>query len=176
MSVAVRSPDDNSPIVFDLEQFMGTWHVTHSTLPLWKSKKDVSITYALKNPSSQGTTQFDDIVEYRSESAPSTSKRSRIVGVDTFLPFVSDDPQATQSPPPRYHWRGRGLLCIVTSRWQVLGCSTDTSSGPAWVSPTLKRRCSPLQEIINKAQALGGMVGQLTNDFFAVKRSPPLDG
>ncbi|TFY77567.1 hypothetical protein EWM64_g6447 [Hericium alpestre] len=101
---------------FSLGELMGTWyaavdlielsreglfgaayrHVVYSTLPFWKNKKDVTITY-------------DPV----SDSGP--EPRS-IKGIDTLL----DDPTATDASPTRYKWRGSGLLKISTSKWQVL--------------------------------------------------------
>ncbi|EJF65138.1 hypothetical protein DICSQDRAFT_152415 [Dichomitus squalens LYAD-421 SS1] len=147
----------NPPIELDLEKFMGKWYVIHSTLPLWKSRKDVTITYALKTSPSEETVKFDDIVEYRSKSDPPTSSRSRVVGIDTLIsspdtnappassaarsgPLGGSDAPSTGSAPAdaavatsnksaqtRYKWRGKGWLVIASSRWQLLGCSADPS-------------------------------------------------
>ncbi|OBZ68202.1 hypothetical protein A0H81_11926 [Grifola frondosa] len=176
--VAIHPPDvHNPPIIFDLEQFMGTWHVTHSTLPLWKSRKDVTITYTLKDTqSSPNTLQFDDIVEYRSKSDPPSSTRTRI-------------------PPPRtrYKWRGKGWLMVASSRWQILGCSSDTSptAASAWALTYFEKTLftpagldiyartahglpdALVQDIINKAKALDGDVGSLAEKFFEVERTLP---
>ncbi|KAI0702937.1 hypothetical protein C8T65DRAFT_655143 [Cerioporus squamosus] len=85
-SIILYQPDShNPPIDLDLEKFMGTWHVTHSTLPLWRSRKDVTITYALKTSPSDESVKFDDIVEYRSKSNSPSSTRSRVVGIDTLM-------------------------------------------------------------------------------------------
>ncbi|KAI0645374.1 hypothetical protein C8Q79DRAFT_964333 [Trametes meyenii] len=141
--VVLHQPDaHNSPIDLDLNKFMGTWHVVKSTLPLWKSRKDVTITYALKSsPSNGATVQFDDTVEYRSKSDPASSRRSRVTGVDTLVEpseanasaAAAADTTASESGAPsrpaqtRFKWRGKGWLAVATSRWQVLGCSRDPS-------------------------------------------------
>ncbi|KAI0674977.1 hypothetical protein C8Q78DRAFT_511934 [Trametes maxima] len=141
--VVLHQPDaHNPPIELDLERFMGTWHVIRSTLPLWKSRKDVTITYALKSSSNGGTVQFDDTVEYRSKSDPASSRRSRVTGVDTLVEppeasasaaAAAADTTATEGGTPsrpaqtRFKWRGKGWLAVATSRWQVLGCSRDPS-------------------------------------------------
>ncbi|KAJ8609100.1 hypothetical protein MRB53_039299 [Persea americana] len=44
----------------DPSWFHGTWHVTHSTLPLWRDKRNVRITYT---PLSEG--RLDDLVTYQ---------------------------------------------------------------------------------------------------------------
>jgi hypothetical protein len=33
-----------------LDWLSGTWNVTHSTLPMWKNKRNVTITYACARP------------------------------------------------------------------------------------------------------------------------------
>lgn len=83
----------------------GLWHVTHSTLPMWKSNRNVTITYrSLPN----NAEVLDDLVEYQ----PLTSeKRKKVEGVDT------PDAEVVGA----YSWRGRGLLKIASSHWQVLG-------------------------------------------------------
>ncbi|KAI0930333.1 hypothetical protein AcW1_009056 [Taiwanofungus camphoratus] len=170
-----------------------------------QSKKDVTITYVRKPPtSSEQVTQFDDIVEYRGRSDQVTSKRSKVVGIDTLLlPPISTsavlDPQSVHPPQTRFKWRGKGWLIIASSRWQVLGCDdgrddgTDSTTGvdvrPAWALTYFEKTLfTPagldiyarsaqglpeglLQEIINKAKALGGEVGLLADQFFEVERS-----
>ncbi|KAI0356154.1 hypothetical protein OH77DRAFT_1423752 [Trametes cingulata] len=202
--VILHSPDhSNPPIDLNLEKFMGTWHVIHSTLPLWTSKKDVTITYALKPSSATGEVQFDDTVEYRAKSASSSSKRSRVTGVDTLavspqsdVPLSTGEQRevaSTASRPAltRYKWRGKGWLAVATSRWQVLGCSRDTSpeNPNAWAVTYFERTLFTPQgldiysrtaeglpdelvrEIIAKAKALGGDVAKLAEAFFEVERS-----
>ncbi|KAK6512315.1 hypothetical protein TWF481_001203 [Arthrobotrys musiformis] len=96
-----------------------TWWVTTSTLPMWKSAKNIRITYTLI-PS---TKNIDDIIHYNPRSGPpattSTPEEAAklvtksIHGVD--YPLSEDDKDLT------YKWRGKGLLFIATSRWQVVG-------------------------------------------------------
>ncbi|PCH43718.1 hypothetical protein WOLCODRAFT_90452 [Wolfiporia cocos MD-104 SS10] len=198
---------------------MGTWHVTHSTLPLWRNRKDVTITYVARLSAGKPA-EFDDIVEYRAKSAPPTSTRSRIVGVDKLVvPLTSISSSGTSADPgpsTRFKWRGKGWLMIASSRWQILGCGfardrrvnvdsaddgdADVPSRPPDSTPQPeiqaewaltyfeKTLFTPagmdiyarapqglpdelLQEIIRKAQALGGVVGALATQFFEVERS-----
>ncbi|KAF8305157.1 hypothetical protein DL93DRAFT_371183 [Clavulina sp. PMI_390] len=117
---------------FDIDKFMGKWHVLHSSLPLWKNKKDVTITYTplgSVDPSSTPSDdpiRFNDIVEYRSASSTSSppSTRSRIEGIDTLQPPPKDAPDGYR-PAASYKWRGKGWLMIASSKWQVLGYGDD---------------------------------------------------
>ena len=162
-----------------------------------QSRKDVTITYTRKPQTDDTSVQFDDVVEYRSKSDSASSKRSSIVGVDTLLtPHKPSRPEVSQEAPAaaaqtRYKWRGKGLLMIASSRWQVLGCSRDPSPGNtvAWaVTYFEKTLFTPpgldiyartaeglpdglVEEIIAKVKALGGDVGLLAKTFFEVERS-----
>ncbi|KDQ57588.1 hypothetical protein JAAARDRAFT_207092 [Jaapia argillacea MUCL 33604] len=148
MGILIHEPNsDGWPEDFNIDTFMGTWYVTHSTLPLWKSKKDVSITYTpLPSHHSSGSDErvvrFLDTVSYRSSSFPSSNKPSTVEGVDTAIPTPSASSTTQSGPPTRFKWRGKGWLTIASSRWQVLGYSnpqhtlsdTDATNppSPAW--------------------------------------------
>jgi hypothetical protein len=88
-----------------MEFLQGSWHVTHSTLPMWKSNRNVVITYtALSDPPGA----IDDLVEYQPLKS---DKQKTVRGVDTPDPAV----------PAAYNWRGKGWLMIASSHWEVLG-------------------------------------------------------
>jgi hypothetical protein len=87
------------------EFLMGTWHVTHSSLPLWKDKRNVNITY--KEIDSSGV-KIDDLVQYQ---AVGSDKIKSINGVDT----------PTPGNPGAWDWRGKGWLKIASSHWECLG-------------------------------------------------------
>ncbi|EON65627.1 hypothetical protein W97_04866 [Coniosporium apollinis CBS 100218] len=103
----------------------GKWHVTHSTLPMWRSKSNVSISYTpLPYPpsteialTSATLPRLDDLVEYQ----PHGSSRTKAIrGVST----PSDSSGWT------YDWRGKGWLMVATSRWEILGYGKE--GGNRW--------------------------------------------
>jgi hypothetical protein len=97
------SPEDFTPPHVSFLQ--GVWHVTHSTLPMWKTNRNVTITYkSLEN----NAEVLDDLVQYQPLNS---DKHKRVEGVDT------PDAETVAA----YSWRGRGLLKIASSHWQVLG-------------------------------------------------------
>ena len=101
-----------SAVVFDppTAEFMsGPWHVTHSTLPMWKKNRNVVITYT---PLSGPTGGLDDLVQY---NPLGSEKQKTVKGVDTPDPVI----------PCAYDWRGKGLLKIASSHWEVLGYGGD---------------------------------------------------
>lgn len=82
--------------------------MTHSTLLMWKKKKIQIIHTPLKSPPGA----LDDLVEY---SPIDGHKYKSVCGIDT--------------PDPARHamdsWKGRGLLKIASSHWEVLGYGDD---------------------------------------------------
>ncbi|KAF3927686.1 hypothetical protein ABW21_db0203558 [Orbilia brochopaga] len=97
------------------QSLLKTWWVTTSTLPMWKSAKNITITYSAV-PSTPSA--IDDMIHYQSRSSDATSSSTpapvkSIHGVDHPL---------TENPTDlSYKWRGKGWLMIATSRWQVVG-------------------------------------------------------
>ena len=73
----------------------GTWHVTHSTLPMWRNNRNVKITYTQLPPSASGQICLDDKVEYQSLKS---EKLKTVAGIDT--PALG----------AAWNWRGKGWL------------------------------------------------------------------
>src|SRR5579862_6742570 len=116
----------------------GTWHVTHSTLPMWKTKKNVRITYKSLPLRSgtilSGTYRLDDLVSYQD---PSSGKINTVHGIDTSS--GSGDTDA-------WDWRGTGLLFLLTSHWEILGWGDGYVNGGDGGSDSLliKKEYNPL--------------------------------
>ncbi|KAF2456901.1 hypothetical protein BDY21DRAFT_262276, partial [Lineolata rhizophorae] len=109
----------------------GPWHVTHSTLSMWKSKRNVRITYTpLASDSTGGPVRVDDLVEYQTSGS---DKVKSVHGVDTA--------EAGTNEGWAWNWRGKGWLVIATSRWETLGYGTEAveegsepqNTGTDWV-------------------------------------------
>lgn len=121
-----------------LEWLHRTWTVTHSTLSMWRTARNVRITYKPLAPSGTGDSarpRVDDLVEYEKSSGKGGVKT--VSGVDT---ASASGAAATGS----WDWRGKGLLGFVTSHWEVLGWGErDTVEGGkerwavTWFAPTL---------------------------------------
>lgn len=100
-----------------------TWHVTHSTLPMWKSKRNVRIQYTPLEPSvasisADNTDRLDDLVTYQSLTG---EKVSEVKGID----------KAAGSGTHRgeWDWRGKGWLKVASSHWEVLGWGEEANNG-----------------------------------------------
>ena len=158
----------------------GTWHVTHSTLPMWSSKRNVTITYE-SLPSTPGTTsqnntdRLDDIVSYQ----PLTSEKVKTVnGIDT----------ASGKDARAWDWRGKGWLKIASSHWEVLGWGELDGGGqwavtyfaktlftPAGIDVYSREKSGVPEEVLEGIKAsLGGIadagVKKLAGEIFEVKR------
>lgn len=109
----------------------GTWTVTHSTLSMWRSARNVRISYALLPAKGDGRTRIDDLVEY--EPTSKTGVLKTVEGVDT---------QASNGAG--WDWRGKGWLFFVSSHWEVLGWGEETAQDGSkerwavtWFAPTV---------------------------------------
>ncbi|KIR67286.1 hypothetical protein I314_02504 [Cryptococcus bacillisporus CA1873] len=130
----------DGPDGFDRSWFMGKWDVVWSTLPMWKDKKDVTITYTPTNRRYETRiVEFEDLVEYRARSSTDGSKTYTskcqnkepsgrandiaVRGIDTLSPA---------SNGATFDWKGKGLLFFVHSHWEVLGYGKDVEQGLEW--------------------------------------------
>ncbi|USW51963.1 hypothetical protein Slin15195_G052820 [Septoria linicola] len=104
-----------------------TWNVTHSSLPMWKSKKNVQIKYTPLEPSSpsiakENTDRLDDLVTSQPLHG---DKVSSIRGVDKVA--------GTGDSGGEWDWRGKGWLMIASSHWEILGWGEEhNNNGNKW--------------------------------------------
>ncbi|WVQ67618.1 uncharacterized protein L199_005821 [Kwoniella botswanensis] len=115
--ITIHPPSSTHPSLsegtFDRSWFMGKWGVAWSTLPMWKGKK----------AGAENHTKFEDLVEYRKESAAEGSKPSTVKGVDTLT---------TGANAATFDWKGSSYLFFVHSHWEVLGFGKDEINGLEW--------------------------------------------
>ncbi|KAK6910043.1 hypothetical protein I203_104072 [Kwoniella mangroviensis CBS 8507] len=126
VEITIHPPSSTHPSLsegtFDRSWFMGKWGVAWSTLPMWKGKKDVTITYT-PIAGTENHTKFEDLVEYKKESAAEGSKPSTVKGVDTLT---------TGANAATFDWKGSSYLFFVHSHWEVLGFGKDEINGLEW--------------------------------------------
>ncbi|KAL2891212.1 hypothetical protein HOO65_010570 [Ceratocystis lukuohia] len=122
-----------SPAAPPVEWLSRTWSVTHSTLDMWRSARNVRITYS-QLPSKNNRARMDDLVEYESNKTAANHPVKSVVGVDTVCGHDASS----------WTWRGRGLLFFVSSHWEILAWGENTlPSGEiecwtvTWFAPTL---------------------------------------
>ncbi|KZV80873.1 hypothetical protein EXIGLDRAFT_730156 [Exidia glandulosa HHB12029] len=168
--VIINKPGSDDP-QFDqqllVEEIMGKWHVVRSSLPMWKGKKDVTLTYTPIKPTTDPLS-FKDLVEYRGEGKPATSTPSSVKGVDH------------QQGAARFEWRGSGWLKIATSKWELIGYGgqwavsffAKTLFTPAGIDILVRTPGELADDVLDGIArdivAVGGDVGALAHGLFAV--------
>ncbi|KXL45868.1 hypothetical protein M433DRAFT_67257 [Acidomyces richmondensis BFW] len=103
------------------------WHVTHSTLPMWKNKRNVRIQYTPLEPtlpsiSKENTNRIDDVVTYQGLSS---EKIHTVAGIDICA--------STGDERGEWNWRGKGWLKIVGSHWEILGWGEELETKNKWL-------------------------------------------
>lgn len=91
-------------LILTLELLAGTWHIHYTNFPMWLKgdKLHPTFNYIIADKKSkQGLT---DIVRYQKNG-----KTKEIVGFDT--PMNAENTQ--------FKWRGKGLLWMFSSKWEV---------------------------------------------------------
>ncbi|KAK1815115.1 hypothetical protein LTR12_010454 [Friedmanniomyces endolithicus] len=130
-SAANPPPGYQSPTLSWLTE---TWHVTHSTLPMWKNKRNVRIQYTPLPPSTGSnsaaseTDRIDDLVTYQSLTG---DKVTTLHGVDKLSTTTSTG--SNGEAKDAWDWRGKGWLKIAGSHWEVLGWGEEVATGNKWV-------------------------------------------
>lgn len=124
-------PEPATQTTAPIEWFIRTWTVTHSTLSMWRTARNVRITYKTLPAKPDGRVRIDDLVEYEPSNQADGAVKS-VAGTDT------------QSPNGGWDWRGKKWLFFVSSHWEVLGSGEEkTADGETerwavtWFAPTL---------------------------------------
>ncbi|EJT97316.1 hypothetical protein DACRYDRAFT_72195, partial [Dacryopinax primogenitus] len=163
---------------FPAEALNGQWFLVRSTMDMWKTHKDTSMTYTLSTPFPNLV--YNDNKKFRSLSSPSSKAPTSIDGISTLLPTMG----GSEEHGANFKWRGVGfLLQMATSTWQILGYDLEEGWFVTWFDKTLftpagldiytrkpdSLSAERLGEIVKAAQALEGDAGRLAQGFFEVK-------
>ena len=134
--VKLRSPSVYVPIPAtatppSLAWLSRTWTVTHSTLPMWRSSRDVRISYSVLAPSSDARERNADRVEHVPISSGDGSDELSCCERLRAAPTVIEGVNTATLPgdASSWDWRGKGALFFVTSHWEVLGWGERTVDG-----------------------------------------------
>ncbi|KAK1061680.1 hypothetical protein LTR33_012657, partial [Friedmanniomyces endolithicus] len=140
VNIIIRPPSfsaANPPLGYQsptLAWLTETWHVTHSTLPMWKNKRNVRIQYTTLPPSTGSnsaaseTDRIDDLVTYQGLTG---DKVTTLHGVDKLSTTTSTG--SNGQAKDAWDWRGKGWLKIAGSHWEVLGWGEEVATGNKWV-------------------------------------------
>ena len=114
-AISVRPPPTTGHFQADfippaIDWLSGTWHLTHSTLSMWKNNRNVTSSYSIiPTPKDQNTpSKLDDTTSYQTLTS---AKVKSLGGIDT----------ACGTDTSVWDWRGKGWLAIATSHWEILG-------------------------------------------------------
>ncbi|KAG8162976.1 hypothetical protein KVR01_007454 [Diaporthe batatas] len=144
-----------------------TWTVTHSTLAMWRTARNVRITYSPLPADPAGRARIDDLVQYEKKTSGKAAVKT-VQGVDT---CSSPGEAGTAS----WDWRGKGLLAFVTSHWEVVGWGERDAAGGegegggkerwavTWFAPTLFTK----EGVDLYSDRKGGMSPALAADILA---------
>ncbi|KAG9004257.1 histidinolphosphatase [Tulasnella sp. JGI-2019a] len=122
---------------------MERWAVMASTLPLWKDRKNVMISYSQIDDKPINET-FRDTIQFNfSEKAGPGKEPTTVEGVDTLQMIEpGDEGSAAESETKagngvRYKWKGSGIMAVSPpAQWQVLGfflANDPNRSNEDWV-------------------------------------------
>ena len=75
---------------------------------MWKSNRNVTISYKPLDSVVNGTNQLEDIVKYQPLNS---DKIKTILGVDTYSATAFS----------AWDWRGKGWLKMISSHWEMIG-------------------------------------------------------
>jgi lipocalin len=92
-------------MVIPLEALQGTWYIHFSNFPMWLKGDKTNPTFNYTIEKQDGIEGLKDEVIYLKKG-----KQKSIVGFD----------KSTNTTNTQFVWRGRGLLSLLKSKWQVL--------------------------------------------------------
>lgn len=129
-----------------IDVLQGTWHLIYSNFSMWKDDSISDVTFNYTPEEKDGKAVMLDEVKYLKDG-----KEKTVTGYD----YPEDDSKFT--------WRGKGLLAMLSSNWQVEWFNHDQSCviisfEKTLVTPAgidiLTRGKQPADEIIKQAQQI----------------------
>ena len=102
-------------------EILGDWFIVQTSLPYWRDKRNVKITYSNISPSNSTIQSVQDEVSYRTLTSE-TIKTLR--GINTPSP---------RGQPGAWDWRGSGWVKVVSNHWEILSYGNDQDGGVEWM-------------------------------------------
>ncbi|MBK7427384.1 MAG: hypothetical protein IPI60_10345 [Saprospiraceae bacterium] len=91
-------------LILTLELLAGSWYIHYTNFPMWLKGDKLQPTFNYSISDENGKQGLTDIVRYQKNG-----KSKEIAGFDT--PLNAENTQ--------FKWRGKGLLWLFSSRWEV---------------------------------------------------------
>ncbi|PWN52578.1 hypothetical protein IE53DRAFT_384987 [Violaceomyces palustris] len=160
----IYPPDQSYPPTHPLhlsnrpdQRIQGEWSIVASTLPLWRKRKNVIISYRTLPPlgdQAGSAVRFSDSIRYDSRRRERDGKKGNVKasldlekekgggGGESKGGFIKginvlDDRGFNGAS---FHWKGSGLLRLFNSRWQVVGYGRYDEDQPVQPSTTKTTR------------------------------------
>ena len=102
------------------EQLLGLWFITHTSLPFWRDKRNIKITYAAPSSSSPLRLNADPITDAVTYQPPGSATLKTVQGVNT---------RAQGGRDGAWDWRGSGWVKVVSNHWEILGYGGGEEGG-----------------------------------------------
>ncbi|EFR01713.1 hypothetical protein MGYG_04716 [Nannizzia gypsea CBS 118893] len=122
-TASATSSPASSPEISSTIPLIGTWYVVSSSVEFLKDKKNVSITYSLKEPG-QAKDAGCNVVEFTKDTvldSVTTYQSLSGEGCDVVDTTVGTERPTPNSLPGIFTWRGTGFAKFITNRWEILG-------------------------------------------------------
>jgi len=101
----------------------GSWYVSYTSLPLWKDKQNVRITYNRLGSATGDADKMPDLDDHVESQKLGKTKVDHIYGVSKPVQVEGVDHGLA------YGWRGKGMMFqFITSNWEILGHGIDTEA------------------------------------------------
>ncbi|KAG9032470.1 histidinolphosphatase [Tulasnella sp. JGI-2019a] len=127
MDILIHTPDSTescfSQKTFPYDRLMEQWTVMASTLPLWKGRKNVTISYSPIDGKPMSDTFLDKVQFSWSEATAPGTERWTLEGVDTVQLINKGELSTNTENGVKYRWAATGLMGWVCppANWQLLG-------------------------------------------------------
>ncbi|WMX12926.1 lipocalin family protein [Aureispira sp. CCB-E] len=106
----------------NLQDLEGRWYINQSNFPMWLKGNKANPTFNYTLQEKKGQKGLLDIVQYQQNG-----KTKSIKGYDTVL----------DANNRKFMWRGKGLLAMLTSKWEILHLAPDQSWAIIYFQKTL---------------------------------------
>ncbi|KAE8549508.1 hypothetical protein TMatcc_000516 [Talaromyces marneffei ATCC 18224] len=103
-----------------IDWLSGRWHISHSSLPMWRDKRNCTVDYAPLAPAASMLPRVDDMVHYQMLNSDSVSQ---IHAINT----------GWKGNPAGWTWRGTGWITqFISCDWEIFGYG-ELSGGGHWM-------------------------------------------
>ncbi|KAL8918022.1 MAG: hypothetical protein Q9208_007620 [Pyrenodesmia sp. 3 TL-2023] len=119
--LSLPSPEPSSFQPPSAEELLGEWFIVQTSLPYFRDKRNVKITYT---PSASGNTSTQRVHDELTYQTLSSDQKKTIRGVNNVSP---------RGQPGAWDWRGSGWVKVVSNHLEIIGHGLGDRSGMEWI-------------------------------------------